>query len=118
MEIELGYKLKWGMFRRIQDDKIQPLINDYFTNKMFDTNELLAIFKLLKELKYHVHFITKANKMFYDGLLRKIHIDFHSTYELIDHTISKDVLKKGVVLSGDLKNIIQIILIIINMESK
>lgn len=119
IESILGHKLKWGMFKSLNDEKLVELINDYFTNKMFDTTELLAIFKLLNDINYHKYYITKANRLFFIGLLKKINISIDVDNDLLDSSkISKGILKNSVVLSNSLKEIIQTILIIINMESE
>ncbi len=119
IESILGHKLKWGMFKSLNDEKLVELINDYFTNKMFDTTELLAIFKLLNDINYHKYYITKANRLFFIGLLKKINISIDIDNDLLDSSkISKGILKNSVVLSNSLKEIIQTILIIINMESE
>ena len=119
IEKTIKTKLKWGMIKNIDDPSIEEFITDYFNNIMFDTNELLAIFKLLTEINYHKFYITKANKLFYRGLLKKIGINLDIDKDLISKdNINKSVLKKSVVLADSLKEIIQTILIIINMESE
>ena len=115
----LGHKIRWGMFKSLDNGEIEELIDDYFSNKMFNTNELLAMFKLLEDVNYHKYFITDANRLFYKGLLKKIGINIDIDKALLNSSkVSKSVLKKAVVLSDDLKSIIQTILIIINMESE
>ena len=119
IEKTINNKIKWGYFKSIEDPCIEEYINEYFNNIMFDTNELLAIFKLLNEINYHKFYITKANKLFYKGLLKKIGINIDNNNDLISKdNINKGVLKKSVVLADSLKYIIQTILIIINMESE
>ena len=119
IEKSLNIKIKWGYFRSIDDPSIEEYINEYFDNIIFDTNELLAIFKLLNEINYHKYYITKANKLFYKGLLKKIGINIDINNELINESnTNKSILKKSVVLSNSLKETIQNILIIINMESE
>ena len=119
IEKALNNKIKWGYYRSINDPFIEEYINEYFDNIIFDTNELLAIFKLLNEINYHKFYITKANKLFYKGLLKKIGINIDINNELINESnTNKSILKKSVVLSNSLKETIQNILIIINMESE
>lgn len=119
LEVVLGHKVRWGMFNSIDNSEVEELINNYFLNKMFDTNELLAIFKLLNEINYHKYFITKANKIFYKGLLKKLGIEININKDVVNgNEVNRSVLKKAVVLGDSLKEIIQTILIIINMESE
>ena len=119
IEKSTNNKIKWGYFRSIDDPFIEEYINAYFDNIIFDTNELLAIFKLLNEINYHIFYITKANKLFYKGLLKKIGINIDINNDLINESnTNKTTLKKSVVLSNSLKETIQNILIIINMESE
>ena len=120
-EIEkiVGHKIKWGMFKNLNNIELEESINDYFTNNMFETNELLAIFKLLNEINYHKYFVSKANRLFYKGLIKKIGINIDFENDLIsENNINKNILKKSVVLNNKLKEIIQKLLIIINMESE
>ena len=115
----IGHKIKWGMFKSINNSELETLINDYFTNKMFETNELLAIFKLLNEINYHIIFITKSNILFYKGLIKKIGLNIDIDNDLVEESkTNRNILKKSVLLNNSLKEIIQKLLIIINMEAE
>ncbi len=110
-----GQRLKWGLYRLSNDQHIQEVVYHYFANKMFDTTELLALFQLLKKFPYDVHYVTKTNKIFFEGLLDKLGLEIPK-HIYGDKEVIKGDLKKSIVLDGELKQIIQIILIIINIE--
>ncbi|MBQ6323782.1 MAG: class IV adenylate cyclase [Bacilli bacterium] len=112
---QIDSKIKWGSYRKNESKELEAIITDYFANKMFDTTELLALFKLLKEIDYPIFYITKANKVFFKGLLNRIGLKTTTNiYE--QQEIRKDELKNSIVLDSSLKNSIQIVLIMINME--
>lgn len=110
----LGNKIKWGQFKLCDSEELEELVDDYFANKIFNTNELLVIFKLLEDIDYKKHFITKANKYFYEGFLKKLNIDIEDIiYD--DKDLPKEKIKTSIYLNGDLKSIVQSLLIIINV---
>ncbi len=110
----LGNKIKWGQFKLCDSKELEELVDDYFANKIFNTNELLVIFKLLEDIDYKKHFITKANKYFYKGFLKKLNIDIKDIiYD--DKDLPKEKIKTSIYLNGDLKSIVQSLLIIINV---
>ncbi len=114
LEEILGNRVNFDDYRSCDSSKLEKLVDEYFSNKIFDTNELLVIFKLLEEIKYKKHFITKANKYFYKGFLKKLNV---SIKEIIynDKDLPKETIKKSIYLNGDLKSIVQSLLIMINV---
>jgi hypothetical protein len=86
---------------------------------MFNTNELLAIFALLKRLDYITTFITKVNQVFYKCLLTKLNVDSITDDSIQNESdIDKKVLKNSIVLNAELKDTIQKLLILINVGEK
>ena len=111
-----GSNFKWGMFKNFNNEDLKYYIKEYFDNKMFNTNELLAIFILLKKLNYITIFVTKVNKLFYKGLLNKLNVnsvkDENICYE---SDLDKKTLKNSIVLNSELKDTIQELLILLNV---
>ena len=107
-------KLKWNLYKQSDNKELKKLMEKYFLNRMLNTTEILALFKLLKKLDYDTKYVTKTNKMFYSCLLNRFGLDIDK-YIYSDCEVSKSTLKNSIVLDGDIKNIIQKILIIINV---
>ena len=115
----VGNNFKWGMYKSFDDTELEKCVKEYFDNKMFNTNELLAIFMLLKKIDYLTTFITKVNKVFYKGLLSKLNTNAISDDSICyESEIDKKILKNSIVLNAELKDTIQKLLILINVEQK
>ena len=116
-EIEeiLSETAKWGKFNYYDSIEIKKLMQEYFDNKIFDSNELLGIFKLIKNVDYKIYFMTKLNLSFYKIFLNKLGFDIDK-YLVNKDELNKNELKESVILSGKLKSIVQMLLIITNME--
>ncbi len=115
----LGSGFKWGVFKNCDSSELERCVKEYFDNKMFNTNELLAIFALLKRLDYITTFITKVNQVFYKCLLTKLNVDSITDDSIQNESdIDKKVLKNSIVLNAELKDTIQKLLILINVGEK
>lgn len=114
-----GYGFKWGVFKNCDGKELEELVREYFDNKMFNTNELLAIFTLLNKTNYTTAFITKVNQVFYKGLLRKLNVDSITDDSICyESEVDKKVLRNSIVLNAELKETIQKLLILINEGDK
>jgi len=114
LEQILDNKVNFDEYKSCNSTKLEKLVDEYFSNKIFDTNELLVIFKLLESINYKKHFITKANKYFYKGFLKKLNVSINDII-YNDKDLSKEKIKKSIYLNGELKTIVQSLLIIINV---
>lgn len=116
--------IKWGEYKKNSEIelKIKGLIEKYINNIIFDSNNILAVINLLKQMPYNKYFITKVNKTFFELFLKKLNIETdkilyiknNDTNTLIKNNIN---IKETMIINESIKDNVSLLLIIIN-ESK
>lgn len=91
-----GSNVKWGEYKRNEkvDDKIYQLVAEYLDNLIFNSNGLLIMSKLLKQLPYKQYFFTKVNETFCECFLKKLNIKANNILYMRDNNTASTLLKQ------------------------
>lgn len=120
---KLGTSIKWGEYRRNKNIHriLEPFIDDYMDNLIFDSKELLVATQLLDNNRCEKCYITKINEIFFKRYFNKLNIKVGNIIYAGDDTNAQIIKKNSINLNESIilnaKNLKELISILLIMEN-
>ena len=120
-----GSNIKWGEYRKNKSlySILEPIVDDFIDNLVFDNKELLVVAELLNRNKCNVTYITKLNEVFFKHFFGKLNISIDNLIIAGEDSMLQIIKKNSIDLknsiifhSQSLKELISILLVKENNE--